>query len=115
MIETHEPAIRIISNKDVLNNASDRDHSLEYMVSAALLFGNVTSDSYEDSFHGYEDIEELRKKITVQENPEFTKTYYEFEKREIANTVFMKMALLQIKLLSGTPLGTQLGGKKPFR
>ena len=89
MIETHEPAIRIISNKDVLNNASDRDHSLEYMVSAALLFGNVTSDSYEDSFHGYEDIEELRKKITVQENPEFTKTYYEFEKREIANTVFL--------------------------
>ena len=39
-IFTHEPAIRIIANKENLTNASDRDHSLEYMVSAALLFGN---------------------------------------------------------------------------
>ena len=31
IIETHEPAIRIISNKDKLKNASDRDHSLEFM------------------------------------------------------------------------------------
>ena len=35
IIETHEPALRIISNKKELNNSSDRDHSLEYMVSAA--------------------------------------------------------------------------------
>jgi 2-methylcitrate dehydratase len=89
VVETHEPAIRIISNKDILNNASDRDHSLEYMVSAALLFGDVISESYEESFHGYENIEELRKKIKVIENPNFTKTYYEFEKREIANSVYL--------------------------
>ena len=37
IIETHEPAIRIISNKDKLKNASDRDHSLEFMVAAGLL------------------------------------------------------------------------------
>ena len=67
-IETHEPAIRIISNKNILNNASDRDHSLEYMVAAALIFGDVTSDSYEDTFEGYKDIEQLRKKIIVKEN-----------------------------------------------
>ena len=89
VIETHEPAIRIISNKDILSNASDRDHSLEYMVSAALLFGDVTSESYEEFFQGYEDIEELRKKIKVIENPNFTETYYEFEKREIANSVYL--------------------------
>ena len=89
-IETHEPAVRIISNKDVLNNASDRDHSLEYMVAAALLFGDVTSDSYEDTFEGYKDIEQLRKKIIVKENPEFTETYYQFEKREIANSIHLE-------------------------
>ncbi|MGI9572161.1 MAG: MmgE/PrpD family protein [Candidatus Actinomarinaceae bacterium] len=89
VIETHEPAIRIISNKDVLMNSSDRDHSLEYMVAAALLFNDVTSEMYEESFHGYTDIEKLRKKITVIENPNFTKTYYEFEKREIANTIYL--------------------------
>ena len=89
VIETHEPAIRIISNKDILNNASDRDHSLEYMVAAALLFNDVTSDSYEESFHGFQDIEKLRKKIIVKENPEFTETYYQFEKREIANSIYL--------------------------
>ena len=39
-IYTHEPALRIISNKEVLKNASDRDHSMEYMVAAALFTGN---------------------------------------------------------------------------
>jgi 2-methylcitrate dehydratase len=90
LIETHEPAVRIISNKNILNNASDRDHSLEYMVAAALLFGDVTSESYEDTFEGYKDIEQLRKKITVKENPEFTETYYKFEKREIANSIYLE-------------------------
>ena len=90
LIETHEPAVRIISNKDILNNASDRDHSLEYMAAAALLFGDVTSDSYEDTFEGYKDIEQLRKKIIVKENPEFTETYYKFEKREIANSIYLE-------------------------
>ena len=85
------PCIFVIKkNKDILNNASDRDHSLEYMVAAALLFGDVTSDSYEDTFEGYKDIEYLRKKITVKENPEFTETYYKFEKREIANSIYLE-------------------------
>ena len=52
IIETHEPALRIISNKKDLNNPSDRDHSLEYMVSAALIFKEITSDTYSDNFHG---------------------------------------------------------------
>ncbi len=90
LIDTHEPAVRIISNKDKLNNASDRDHSLEYMVAAALLFGDVTSESYEDTFKGHKDIEQLRKKITVRENSEFTETYYQFEKREIANSIYLE-------------------------
>ena len=37
LIETHEPAVRIISNKNILNNASDRDHSLEYMVGSSTI------------------------------------------------------------------------------
>ncbi len=45
IIETHEPALRIISNKKELNNSSDRDHSLEYMVSAALIFSDYMRPS----------------------------------------------------------------------
>ena len=86
-IYTHEPAIRIISNKDILKNASDRDHSLEYMVAAALLYGDLKYEMYEESFEGFEKINNLRKKIFVTEESKFTKDYYEFSKRHISNSI----------------------------
>lgn len=86
-IFTHEPAVRIISNKEVLKNASDRDHSLEYMVAAALLYGELKYEMYEDSFEGFKNIDNLRKKIIVTEEPKFTKDYYEFSKRHISNSI----------------------------
>ena len=86
-IHTHEPAVRIISNKKELKNASDRDHSLEYMVAAALLYGDLKYEMYEDSFSGLAEINELRKKINVQEEPKFTQNYYEFSKRHISNSI----------------------------
>jgi 2-methylcitrate dehydratase len=86
-IYTHEPAIRIISNKEVLKNASDRDHSLEYMVAAALLYGTLRYEMYEESYEGFENINNLRKKIFVSEEPKFTKDYYEFSKRHISNSI----------------------------
>ena len=86
-IYTHEPAIRIISNKEILKNASDRDHSLEYMVAAALLYGDLKYEMYEESFEGFEQINNLRKRIVVTEEPQFTKDYYEFSKRHISNSI----------------------------
>jgi len=86
-IFTHEPAIRIIANKENLSNASDRDHSLEYMVSAALLFGELKYEMYGNDFSGLNKIESLRKKIVVIEDSNFTKNYYEFSKRHISNSI----------------------------
>ena len=86
-IFTHEPAIRIIANKENLSNASDRDHSLEYMVSAALLFGELKYEMYKNDFSGLSKIESLRKKIVVSEDSNFTKNYYEFSKRHISNSI----------------------------
>ncbi len=86
-IFTHEPAMRIIANKENLSNASDRDHSLEYMVSAALLFGELKYEMYGNNFSGLNKIESLRKKIVVSEDPNFTKNYYEFSKRHISNSI----------------------------
>ena len=86
-IFTHEPAVRIIANKENLSNASDRDHSLEYMVSAALLFGELKYEMYGNDFSGLNKIESLRKKIVVSEDSNFTKNYYEFSKRHISNSI----------------------------
>jgi len=107
IIETHEPAIRIISNKKDLNNSSDRDHSLEYMVSAALIFKEITSDTYSDNFHGIDEVNALRKKIKVLENKEFTKNYYEISKRHISNEIYFryKDGSLSKKEKVETPIG----------
>ena len=60
------------------------------MVSAALIFKEITSDTYSDNFHGIDEVNALRKKIKVLENKEFTKNYYEISKRHISNEIYFK-------------------------
>lgn len=50
-ITTHESAIRIISKQGKLANPADRDHCLQYMTAVPLIFGELTADHYENSFH----------------------------------------------------------------
>jgi len=88
VVTTHESAIRIISKTGPLANAADRDHCLEYIVAVGLLFGDLSAGCYEDHFHwGHPEIDELRKKIEVIENKQYSKEYLEPEKRSIANAV----------------------------
>jgi 2-methylcitrate dehydratase len=60
------------------------------MIAAGLLFKEVKSETYEDNFSGLKQIENLRKKIKVQENKEFTDSYYDLSKRHIANTIYFQ-------------------------
>ncbi len=57
------------------------------MVAAALLYGDLKYEMYEESFQGFEKINNLRKKIFVTEEPQFTKDYYDFSKRHISNSI----------------------------
>ena len=60
---------------------------MEYMVAAALLYGDLKYEMYEESFEGFEKINNLRKKIIVTQEPKFTKNYYELSKRHISNSI----------------------------
>ena len=42
---------------------------------------------YKDDFSGLNQIENLRKKIVVNEDANFTKNYYDFSKRHISNSI----------------------------
>ncbi len=86
-IRSQEPAMRIINKTGVLNNRSDRDHCLQYMVAAALVFGELTADLYDDHFARDPRIDALRNKMHLTEDPSFTKDYYDPEKRAIANAL----------------------------
>src|SRR6185436_11491687 len=80
-IRTHEAAIRIIDKKGPLANPADRDHCIQYMIAVPLLFGRLTAADYEDGVAGDPRIDVLRAKMEVKENPEFTREYYERDKR----------------------------------
>lgn len=84
-IETHSSAIRIIDKKGPLKNPADRDHCLQYMVAVALLKGNLTEHDYEEEAASDKRIDFLRDKMVVRENEEYSRSYYDSEKRAIAN------------------------------
>jgi 2-methylcitrate dehydratase len=87
VIETQEPAIRIIDKVGPLANPADRDHCIQYMVAIPLIFGRLTAADYEDAVATDERIDALRSKMQVRENPTFTREYYEADKRYIGNAV----------------------------
>nr|WP_245835827.1 bifunctional 2-methylcitrate dehydratase/aconitate hydratase [Virgibacillus ndiopensis] len=87
VIHTHESAIRIIDKKGPLNNPADRDHCLQYITAIGLIYGELTADHYEDEIAGNPLIDELREKMTVLEDENYSKEYLDPKKRSIANAV----------------------------
>ena len=87
VIETQEPGVRIIDKTGPLNNPADRDHCLQYMTAIPLIFGRLTAEDYEEKVAADPRVDALRTKMTVQENEEFTRDYYDPAKRYIGNAV----------------------------
>jgi 2-methylcitrate dehydratase len=86
-LTTHESAIRIIDKSGPLHNPADRDHCLQYMTAIGLIFSGLTADHYEDKIAADPRIDELRAKMTVTEDQQFSKDYLDPNKRSIANAV----------------------------
>ena len=87
VIETQEPAVRIIDKMGPLANPADRDHCIQYMVAVPLIFGRLTAADYEDAVAADPRIDALRAKMQVRENPTFTREYYAADKRYIGNAL----------------------------
>ena len=86
-IATQEPAIRIIDKRGPLHNPADRDHSLQYVVVVALLYGELTDRHYEDDVAADLRIDDLRTRCVVREERRYTADYLDPCKRTIANAV----------------------------
>lgn len=101
IIRTQKPGFTIINKTGTLHNAADRDHCLQYMVAVALLKQAVieTSDYDDDSpWSSNPQVDALRSKMTVTEDPEFTRGYYDPKIRSGANGItvqFNNGAVLQ--------------------
>ncbi len=86
-IETQEAGVRIIDKTGPLDNYADRDHCIQYMVAAPLIFGALTAESYNDDVAADSRIDALRDKMVVSENKKFTTDYFDPQKRGIGNAV----------------------------
>ncbi len=87
ILETQESAIRIISKSGPLYNPADRDHCIQYVVAAGLIFGELTAEHYSDEVAADPRIDLLREKMEVVENPRYSRDYLDPEKRSIGNAV----------------------------
>src|SRR5210317_435977 len=87
VIETQEPGVRIIDKTGPLDNPADRDHCIQYMVAIPLLFGRLVASDYADEVATDPRVDMLRSKMEVYENEQFTRDYYDPEKRFIGNAV----------------------------
>jgi 2-methylcitrate dehydratase len=87
VIETQEPGVRIIDKTGELNNPADRDHCIQYMVAVPMIFGRLTAADYEDSVASDPRIDMLRAKMEVSENEQYTKDYFDPDKRYIGNSI----------------------------
>ena len=87
VLETQEAGVRIIDKTGPLANYADRDHCLQYMVAVPLIFGRLTAGDYTDAVAADPRIDALRGRMEVRENPQFTRDYFDPDKRYIGNSV----------------------------
>ena len=106
-LSTQEPALRIISKTGPLHSPADRDHCLQYMTAVALLHGSLAAEAYEEEFARDFRLDGLRAKMIVAEEPQFTRDYYDPEKRAIGNAlqVFFKDGTSTRKVVIDYPPG----------
>ena len=108
VLTTHDSAIRIISKEGALANPADRDHCLQYMVAVPLLTGDLMAENYEDDYHEeHLSIDELREKMVVEEDAQYSKDYHDPSKRSIANAIqiFFKDGSSTEKVAIEYPIG----------
>lgn len=107
VVDTQESAIRIISKSGPLHNEADRDHCLQYMIAVGLIEGDLSADHYENDYAENALIDELRAKMVINENPQFSRDYLDADKRSIANAiqVFFKDGSSTDKVTVEYPIG----------
>jgi 2-methylcitrate dehydratase len=110
VIETQQPAMRIINKSGPLSNPADRDHCLQYMVAVPLIFGRLTASDYEREVAVDPRIDALRSVMQVSENPQFTRDYYNPARRYIGNAlqIFFRDGSSTERVVIDYPLGHRL-------
>jgi 2-methylcitrate dehydratase len=81
LIRSHDRMIRVLDKKGTLTNPADRGHCAQYVVAVLLIHGKIGSLDFDDKFASDPRIDRLREKMTVVEEPAFTRDFNDPAKR----------------------------------
>ena len=94
-ISSQRALMGIMDKTGPLHNPADRDHSVQYVVAVGLIHGKLEATYFSDAFATDPRIDALRAKVTVSEDPRYTREFVDPKKRSSANAI-------QITLKDGT-------------
>jgi 2-methylcitrate dehydratase len=99
--------MKIMDKSGPLTNPADRDHCVQYLVAVGLIHGRIGTMDFENDFAADPRIDALREKMTVVENPQFTRDYFDPARRYIGNSVqvFFKDGSSTEKVSIDYPIG----------
>ncbi|MGE5526580.1 MAG: MmgE/PrpD family protein [Rhodospirillaceae bacterium] len=87
VVYTHAEALERIDNGNVLHNAAARDHSLQFMVAAALVHGALTGAHYHPPLASDVRVLDVIPRVRLVEHPQYTAGYRDPAERSCANAV----------------------------
>jgi 2-methylcitrate dehydratase len=87
IVHSHAEAIERIDRRGPLPNAAARDHCLQFMVSAAVVFGDLQSEHYREPLALDPRVESLRQRIEVVEDERYSRGYADPRTRSCGNAV----------------------------
>ena len=84
--------VHLKSAAGLSNDRGPLHHCIQYTVAIGLVFGELTARHYEDETAADSRIDALRDRMTVRDNPAFTRDYYDPGKRFIGNAVQVRFS-----------------------
>jgi 2-methylcitrate dehydratase len=87
VVHTHAEALERIDNATALHNAAARDHSLQFMVAAALVHGGLTAAHYHEPLANDARVLDLVGRVRLVEEPEYTAAYRDPAQRATVNAI----------------------------
>jgi 2-methylcitrate dehydratase len=91
-LRTQDEAMHRINKLGPLPNRAARDHSLQYVVAVALLRGRLLADDYSDEAAADPRIDWLRDRMTVIEDPGYTRDHHDMAILSCTNSIQIELS-----------------------
>ncbi len=85
LFKTQDKLMTIMDKKGPLTNPAARDHCAQYIVAVGMIYGHLGIEDFSDEFAADPRIDALREKMTVVEDPRYSREFLDPEKRSKTN------------------------------